>query len=300
MDPRSTDQVDRFCHYLRNVKNYSPHTTSNYACDLQQAANYCDEHQLTNWQQLTHQDVRRFVGWLRRQGKSSRSISRALSALRGLYRYLLRQGFCDHNPANRISAPKAPRKLPTTLDVDQTSQLLDGEANSTLEIRDLAMMELFYSSGLRLSELRQLDLNQLEMENAAVTVTGKGNRQRRLPVGRQALLALQRWLKIRSELASTQEPAVFVSQRGNRISTRSIQLRLKKWSAIKGLRQPLHPHMLRHSFASHLLESSGDLRGVQELLGHENLSTTQIYTHLDYQHLASIYDKSHPRAKKRK
>ncbi len=300
MDTIALQQLVDFEQHLATGKNYSPRTCESYRRDLQRVARYCDQQELTRWPQLNPQHVRGLVAWQHRQGLGGKSIGRCLSALRGLYNYLNLEGACDHNPAHKISAPKSAQTLPSTLDVDQTAQLLDGNFSEPLQLRDLAMMELFYSSGLRLSELQQLDLSDLSVKQASVEVTGKGNRQRRLPVGRKAIAALQRWYQVRPELAAEGESAIFVSQRGSRISRRGIQQRLRHWSQKQGLRQPLHPHMLRHSFASHLLESSADLRAVQELLGHANLATTQIYTHLDFQHLAKVYDQSHPRAKKSK
>lgn len=300
MDSSAQQQMADYLGYLVAEKNYSPRTRDSYQRDLTRVVEYCDQHQLPAWAQITPQQIRGLVAWQHRKGLSGKSISRCLSAVRGLYNYLLREGLCAHNPAHKISAPKSPQTLPTTLDVDQTAQLLEGDFSDPLHLRDLAMMELFYSSGLRLSELQQLDLDAINVREASVDVIGKGNRQRRLPIGGKAMQALQRWYSVRAQLAASDETAVFVSRRGSRISRRTIQDRLRHWSLKQGLRQPLHPHMLRHSFASHLLESSGDLRAVQELLGHANLATTQIYTHLDFQHLAKIYDQSHPRAKKKK
>ncbi|RLA09100.1 MAG: tyrosine recombinase XerC [Gammaproteobacteria bacterium] len=300
MEQIAHQQVATYLHHLAYEKNYSPRTCESYRRDLTRVVQYLDQQELTNWPQITAQQVRGLVAWQHRRGLSGKTIGRCLSALRGLYNYLAREGLCQHNPAHKISAPKSVQKLPTTLDVDQASQLLDGEFSDPLQLRDRAMMELFYSSGLRLSELQQLDLTDIDMATASVNVVGKSNRQRILPVGSKAILALQRWYKARPQLADDNEQAIFVSQRGTRISRRAIQSRLRHWSKKQGLRQPLHPHMLRHSFASHMLESSGDLRAVQELLGHANLATTQIYTHLDYQHLAKVYDQSHPRAKKKK
>ena len=300
MDNLAQQQLAAYQHHLAYEKNYSPRTCEAYRRDLTRVVTYFDQQQLSCWSEITPQQVLGLVAWQHRQGLGGRSIGRCLSALRGLYNYLLREGLCQRNPAHKIPAPKSVQKLPSTLDVDQASQLLDGDFMGPLQIRDLAMMELFYSSGLRLSELQQLDLYNINIAEASVDVIGKGNRQRLLPVGGKAMSALQRWFAIRPQMAHSDEPALFVSQRGSRISRRSIQNRLRYWSQKQGLRQPLHPHMLRHSFASHLLESSGDLRAVQELLGHANLATTQIYTHLDFQHLAKVYDQSHPRAKKKR
>jgi len=300
VDQTAKQQLAAYQHHLAYEKNYSPRTCESYRRDLRRVAQYCDQQELATWLEITHQHVRGLVAWQHRQGLSGKTIGRCLSALRGLYNYLMREGLCQHNPAHKVSAPKSVQKLPTTLDVDQTAQLLDGNFSDPLQLRDMAIMELFYSSGLRLSELQQLDLSDINVIEASVDVIGKGNRQRRLPVGSRAIEALHRWGKVRPQLADENEPALFVSRRGCRISRRTIQSRLRHWSQKQGLRQPLYPHMLRHSFASHLLESSGDLRAVQELLGHANLATTQIYTHLDFQHLAKVYDESHPRAKRKK
>ena len=296
MDQVALEQIDGYQQYLRFEKQFSTHTCSNYLRDLGKVIRFCDQQTVTNWTALNHHHVRNLVATLHRQGLGGGSISRCLSALRGLYRYLMREGVCELNPAAKVRAPKKPSRLPTTLDVDQTTQLLESDRRGPLEIRDLAMMELFYSCGLRLSELQQLDFKDLNVNEKLVQVTGKGNRQRLLPVGQKAIDTLQRWFAVRPQFTDPDQPALFVSQRGSRISNRSIQSRLKRWSAQQGLRQPLHPHMLRHSFASHMLESSGDLRAVQELLGHADLGTTQIYTHLDFQHLAKVYDQTHPRA----
>jgi integrase/recombinase XerC len=212
---------------------------------------------------------------------------------------LIRERQVSVNPVQGVRAPKVQRKLPVTLDADQLTQLLDSAESDPLALRDFAIMERFYSSGLRLSELTSLDLGQIDMQDATLSVTGKGSKTRTVPVGSMARAAVQRWLKVRDRLAKLEERALFVSQRGSRLMQRSVQQRLKYWSERLALPQQLHPHMLRHSFATHLLESSGDLRAVQELLGHADISTTQIYTHLDFQHLAQVYDKAHPRARKK-
>ena len=212
---------------------------------------------------------------------------------------MLREGHAEHNPAIPVKAPKSPRHLPATVDADSIGQLLNIPCDTPLAIRDKAIMELFYSSGLRLSELAALHWERLDLVSGMVTVTGKGNRSRMVPVGRMAVEALLEWRKSHGAMAGIEEPHVFVSQRGNPISTRTIQARIRYWARRQGLAQNVYPHLLRHSFASHMLESSGDLRAVQELLGHADISTTQIYTHLDFQHLARVYDKAHPRAKKK-
>ena len=220
--------------------------------------------------------------------------------MRSLYRYLLREQKCKQNPAMGVRAPKAGRKLPVTLDVDQMDRLLSMAGNEPLVLRDRAIMELFYSSGLRLAELGSLDIHDLDCQDSMLEVTGKGNKTRRLPVGRMAMQALVQWLGVRNQLAKPDQAALFVSQRGTRLSLRSIQSRLDLRAREQGCPQKIHPHLMRHSFASHVLESSGDLRAVQELLGHADISTTQIYTHLDFQHLAQVYDKAHPRARKKR
>lgn len=243
--------------------------------------------------------ARRFVGDLRSHGLSSRSIQRALSAARGFYRYLVKQRHARANPFVGITAPKAEKKLPKVLSVDQVNLLVAVKAHDPIAIRDRAMMELFYSSGLRLSELVELDVQRLDLQQGSVRVTGKGNKEREVPVGRLAVSAVKVWLPYRTDIATQEETALFVSTRGKRISTRAVQQRIQHWATRQGLDTGVHPHMLRHSFATHVLESSGELRAVQELLGHASISTTQVYTHLDFQHLAKVYDKAHPRAKKR-
>jgi integrase/recombinase XerC len=239
------------------------------------------------------------VGWRHRAGAGGKTIQRELSALRSLFRYLLREGDVGQSPAQGVRAPKSPRKLPGTLDADQLCALLDHPDDEPLALRDTAMIELFYSSGLRLAELVSVNLGDIDMDDGTLEVLGKGAKTRRVPVGRHAREAVVHWLKVRPLLAGSGERALFVSQRGNRIHPRTVQQRLQRWALEKGATRNVHPHLLRHSFASHLLESSGDLRAVQELLGHADISTTQVYTHLDFQHLAQVYDKAHPRAKRK-
>ena len=290
-------QID-FIQYLKIVKRVSEHTVKNYQRDLKHLAAYCIEQQIDHWAALTSADVLKHVAARHRVGLSSKSLQRELSAIRSFYLFLMKTGLADNNPAQHVKAPKQARKLPVTLDVDQVSGLLDAGASSMLEIRDLAMFELFYSSGLRLNELSSLNLVDIDLADKQLTViSGKGGKSRLLPIGTKAITALQQWFSVRPSVETT-ENAVFTSAKGKRIGNRSIQLRLKQWCVKKGIPESVHPHMLRHSFATHMLESSQDLRAVQELLGHENISTTQIYTHLDFQHLAAVYDKAHPRAKK--
>ena len=278
----------------------SEHTIKSYQRDLKQLSGYCTEKNIAQWADLQQTDIRSFIAGRHRLGLSSKSLQRELSAIRSFYNYLLKQGLASINPAQHIQAPKQARKLPKTLDVDQLSGLLEAGASSLLEIRDLAMFELFYSSGLRLSELSALDLTDLDLPDSSLIVRiGKGGKSRILPIGSKAVAAIENWLQQRAVKIPATESALFVSTRGIRLGQRNIELRLEQWCKKKGIAEHIHPHMLRHSFASHLLESSQDLRAVQELLGHSNISTTQIYTHLDFQHLAEIYDKAHPRAKKK-
>jgi len=288
--------LDDFYNKLRNERQLSPHTLKNYQRDLNNLIGYCQQQSIKNWAALDEQHIRMHVSQRHRQGLSGKSLQRSLSALRTFFDYLIREGALKFNPAKGVKAPKVARKLPQTLDVDRVGQLLNIEGNDDLAIRDRAILELFYSSGLRLSELTGLNVDSLIGESE-VRVLGKGNKERQLPVGRKAAEALKKWLAIRSNLRAEGEKALFVSQRGTRLSPRSVQQRLRHWVLKQGLDTHVHPHMLRHSFASHILESSSDLRAVQELLGHADISTTQIYTHLDFQHLAKVYDQAHPRAK---
>lgn len=291
-------QLDAYLEHLRSERQLSIHSLSAYSRDLQRLLDFCTEQQLSSWAALTSSQLRRMVATLHRQGLSGRSLARMLSAVRGLYQYLLREGICQHDPAAGLSPPKSPRKLPRTLDADRAKQLLDGAVEDDfIARRDQALLELFYSSGLRLSELVGLNLDQLDLAGALVRVLGKGSKTRDLPIGSKAREALQQWLAIRTQ-CNPIDGAVFVSRQGKRIGARAVQLRVRE-AGVRELGQHLHPHMLRHSFASHMLESSQDLRAVQELLGHADIATTQIYTHLDFQHLAKVYDSAHPRAKRR-
>ena len=291
--------VKNFFVYLENERGLSRRTINSYQRDLDQFLQFLKAEEIEQPAQVTQHHVRAFIAQRHRQGLGGKSLQRLLSAVRGLFRWLLREGFAKHNPAIPVRAPKSPRHLPATLDADSIGQLLDIPCDTPLAVRDKAIMELFYSSGLRLSELATLRWEQLDLESGMVTVTGKGNRSRMVPVGRVAAAALLEWRKSQVKFASIEEPHVFVSQRGNPIAVRTIQSRIRYWAKRQGIPQNVYPHLLRHSFASHMLESSGDLRAVQELLGHTDISTTQIYTHLDFQHLARVYDKAHPRAKKK-
>ena len=289
-----------FIRHLASEKRHSPRTCESYQRDLLRLAGWVSQSGLTAWQRVSNHDLRRYVATLSREGLSGRSIARHLSATRRFYQFLLREKLASDNPALDIRAPKSGRRLPRVADVDQLNHLLDGQPEDPLEVRDLCMFELMYSSGLRLAELASLDLDTVDLRGGEVRVLGKGGKERLLPVGRKAIAAIQAWLPLRATLANDGEVALFVSQRGERLSHRSIQARMSRWGVSRGADQKLHPHLLRHSFASHMLESSGDLRAVQELLGHADIATTQVYTHLDFQHLARVYDQSHPRARRDK
>ncbi|MFA5677209.1 MAG: tyrosine recombinase XerC [Pseudomonas sp.] len=284
--------------HLRSERQLSAHTLAAYQRDLQSCCRFLEAQQVSDWNDVDNALLRRYVASRHQAGLSGRSLQRELSAIRTLFHYLIRERRCRHNPALDLRAPKVADKLPRLLDADQASQLLAAPNDDCwLSLRDHAMLELFYSSGLRLAELAGLNVDQLDLNQGEVRVLGKGSRTRILPVGRLARTALQRWLAVRPSVADPCQP-VFVGMQGRRLTPRAIQLRVRRYG-IEQLGQHLHPHMLRHSFASHLLESSGDLRAVQELLGHSDISTTQVYTHLNFQHLAEVYDKAHPRAKRK-
>lgn len=292
--------IDRYLGHLRTERRLSPLTASSYRRDLGALAVFCDAEKVSGWKQVDSHHVRTFAAREHRDGLGPRSVQRRLSALRGFFNYLIRERVIESNPAADIRAPKAPKRLPKTLDVDQVASLLNRRADDPLSRRDLAMLELLYSSGLRLAELAGLDVLDLDLADRTVRVLGKGSKTRVLPVGRQAVTALRAWLADRATLVKPGTTAVFVGQGGRRLGMRAIQARIGRWASGTRLGVPVHPHLLRHSFATHLLESSRDLRGVQELLGHADISTTQIYTHLDFQHLAKVYDEAHPRARRRR
>jgi len=295
----ATDELESFLYGLKNERRLSPHTVKAYQRDLNAFLGFCEKDGVTSVQELHPFHIQAFAAESFRRGLAPRSIARRLSAVRSFLRALIEHGRLAANAAANVAAPKPSRRLPGTLDADQVAELLEASGGDALSIRDHAMLELFYSSGLRLAELVNLDLTDLDFADKTVRVTGKGNKTRVLPVGRHALEAIQRWLPLRLGLAGDSEQAVFVSRKGGRLAARSVQSRLARWSKAKGSSRRLHPHLLRHSFATHLLESSGDLRAVQELLGHASISTTQVYTHLDFQHLAASYDRAHPRARRR-
>lgn len=297
--PASLDLfLDQFGSYLTNERRASPLTLLSYRRDLTHLRDFCHRRGIDDWRELDTTHIRLHVAEMHKAGLAGRSIQRRLSAARSFYRYLLRENRVARNPAAGVTAPKSPRRLPKSLNPDETARLMELIAGDRTAVRDRALLELFYSSGLRLAELVALDLDDLRGDGT-IRVIGKGNKTRVLPVGRMADRALQAWLSVRTSWAKPQGRAVFVGVRGDRMSARTVQRVVARRARAQGVAQPVHPHMLRHSFASHVLESSGDLRAVQELLGHASISTTQIYTHLDFQHLAKVYDKAHPRARKR-
>lgn len=299
MQAAALESLHRFQTKLRTERRLSPHTLKNYQRDLEQLHRFCEQQAVEDWSGLSENHIRQYVSQRHRQGLSGKSLQRELSAFRTFFRFLLTEGLIQFNPAAEVQAPKAKRKLPNTLDVDKVKRLVEIQGDDPLTVRDRAILELFYSSGLRLSELLNLDLTDVDQQEGLVQVTGKGNKTRRIPIGRYAVQALKQWMQVRLEMVKDDETAVFVNQRGQRLAARTVQKRLKDWALKQGIDVRVYPHLLRHSFASHVLESSQDLRAVQELLGHADISTTQIYTHLDFQHLANVYDKAHPRARKK-
>jgi integrase/recombinase XerC len=318
MTPAALEWVARFRRYMTSERRLSAHTDRSYARDLAALISYCDRSGVADWGGLDTQHVRLFAAHSHASGLSPRSIQRRLSAVRSFYEFLLREGRngaarsagaasarrspgarIRANPAHDVRAPKAARRLPQTLDPDQMARLLEIPPGNVLTARDRAIMELLYSSGLRLSELVGLDLASLDLKDRTVRLLGKGRKARIVPVGRVAARSLKAWLRERADLARHGETALFVGRSGERLGARAVQARIAHWARRQGLGMHVHPHLFRHSFASHLLESSGELRGVQELLGHADISSTQIYTHLDFQHLARIYDATHPRARRK-
>ena len=294
------DWIPRFQRHLATERRLSPHTVCAYLRELEAFALWCRGQQLEDWTRIDGQHVRSFAARSHAGGLQARSVQRRLSALRTFFSFLIREGLLKNNPAIGIHAPKAGKRLPHTLDVDQMGALLAMKPAGPLGVRDLAIMELFYSSGLRLAELVGLDLGDLDLTDRTVRVLGKGSKARIMPVGALAVTALQNWLRERAALAAPGESAVFIAHRGRRLGARAVQLLVARHARAQGLKVGVHPHLFRHSFATHILKSSRDLRAVQELLGHASISTTQIYTHLDFQHLARIYESSHPRARRRR
>ena len=292
--------IQVYLSYLESVKQYSQHTLNGYKRDLQKLSKYLSDQEIDKWKLVKEHDLRTFVNSERRRGLSPRSIQRILSSCRTFFEFLLTEGQIKLSPAQNINSPKLAQLLPKAMDADLVQKLLDFKAKGMIEVRDKALAELLYSSGLRLSEICKLNMEDLDTKERTCVVSGKGNKTRIVPVGKKAIQAIRDWFMYRSELKqskATSTNAIFLNNKGNRISPRSIQLRLERLCLMRGL-PGINPHMLRHSFASHVLESSGDLRAVQEMLGHSDIGTTQIYTKLDFQHLSKVYDKAHPRAKK--
>jgi integrase/recombinase XerC len=299
MESSEWQLAEEYLKRLRTERQLSPHTASAYRRDLICLRDYCDGNEIPRWRDIKVHNMRRFAAVSFAGGLSPRTIQRRLSGARSFMDWLIREGRLKANPVIEINAPKAKRRLPVTLDPEQMAQLLNVPGKDTAALRDKAIMELLYSSGLRLAELVNLDIGDIDLNDATVRLTGKGNKQRIVPVGRFARKAVAAWLKARAQEANQEERAVFTGRRGARIHPRTVQAMVRRRATAAGLPQRVHPHLFRHSFATHMLESSSDLRAVQEMLGHADISTTQVYTHLDFQHLAQIYDKAHPRAQRR-
>ena len=291
--------VEAFLRYLHVERQLSPLTTTNYSRQLEALIVISGEIGISHWQQLDAPKVRMLLARSKRAGLGASSLALRMSSLRSFLDWLVRQGVLSANPAKGISTPRAPKHLPKNLDVDEVNKLLEIDLNDPLSVRDRAMLEVMYGGGLRLSELVGIDCKHIDMASGEVRVLGKGSKERKVPIGRTAVTWLEHWLARRADF-NPQDDAMFLSSKGSRISARNVQKRFAEWGVKQGVNSHIHPHKLRHSFATHVLESSGDLRAVQELLGHANLSTTQIYTHLDFQHLATVYDAAHPRAKRGK
>jgi integrase/recombinase XerC len=293
----TTSGIKDFLAHLEIERRMSANTLDAYRRDLAVLSEWAGNLGIGDLATLQAEQLRGFIASEHRRGLAPKSLQRRLSACRSFYRWLLKHGRIVANPAAAIRAPKAPRKLPQLLDADEATRLVEVPTDAPLGLRDRALLELFYSSGLRLSELCALRWRDLELGNGLVTVLGKGNKQRSVPVGSHARHALEQW---HADTQAANDAPVFPGRHGAPISQRAVQIRIKQLAQRQGMFKHVHPHMLRHSFASHMLESSGDLRGVQELLGHADIATTQIYTHLDFQHLAKVYDAAHPRAKRKK
>ena len=291
--------VEAFLRYLHVERQLSPLTTTNYSRQLEALIALSGEIGISSWPQLDAPKVRMLLARSKRAGLGASSLALRMSSLRSFLDWLVRQGVLSANPAKGISTPRAPKHLPKNLDVDEVNKLLEIDLNDPLSVRDRAMLEVMYGGGLRLSELVGIDCKHIDMASGEVRVLGKGSKERKVPIGRTAVTWLEHWLARRADF-NPQDDAMFLSSKGSRISARNVQKRFAEWGVKQGVNSHIHPHKLRHSFATHVLESSGDLRAVQELLGHANLSTTQIYTHLDFQHLATVYDAAHPRAKRGK
>ncbi|MGF1763500.1 tyrosine recombinase XerC [Aliivibrio kagoshimensis] len=292
--------LEQFYEFLRSERGLSATTEQNYRHQLSIIAEQLLELGLTEWQHVDGGWVRQIASRGMREGLKASSISTRLSSLRSFFDFMVLRGALSANPAKGISAPKRARPLPKNIDVDEVAQLLEVVDDNPLSIRDRAMMELMYGAGLRLAELVSIDIKDLDLSRGEVRVIGKGNKERKAPISGLAKTWIEHWLAVRDQLIKQPESALFLSNLGRRISHRNVQKRMKEWGIKQGIASHVSPHKLRHSFATHILESSGNLRAVQELLGHENISTTQIYTHLDFQHLAQAYDQAHPKAKRKK
>ena len=299
MNKEAQALTNLFFRYLETERRYSQNTIRSYQRDLEHFSVHLQDKKLSRWAESKPHHIRTYASQIFIEGLGAKSIQRRLSAIRSFMNYLLREGMIKNNPAEGVKTPKAPKKLPGVLDIQQISQLLDIQETDPVSLRDKAIMELIYSSGLRLSEIVRLNPIDLNLSDKSLTVIGKGDKTRMLPIGNEAIKSLRSWLSCRNELANPEEEALFVGSRGNRLSRRSIQSRIKHWARKNGIQQDVYPHLLRHSFATHMLEASGDLRAVQELLGHKDISTTQVYTHLDFEHLSKTYDKAHPRSGKK-
>lgn len=297
---RLLPDIQRYLSHIASQRGLSPVTITNYQRHLNEFIALLDNTEVETWQQLDTHQVRLLAKELHQKGIKARSIATKLSALRSFLEYLVKNDQLTFNPAKGVSAPKLDKPLPKNISVDDMDQLLDIDGDDPLTVRDHCMMELMYSSGLRLSELVGINLQDIKLSQKEIMVTGKGSKQRLLPITKTAVDAIKIWLKIRPDFAIPGEKALFLSKQKRRISARSVQMRMEKWGLEQSLPSHVNPHKLRHSFATHMLESSGNLRAVQTLLGHADLATTQIYTHLDFQHLAEVYDKAHPRAKRKK
>ncbi|MDA9679947.1 tyrosine recombinase XerC [Gammaproteobacteria bacterium] len=301
VDDQMQPLLSAFLSHLSDERQLSPHTVDGYKRDLTALKKELARQDISDWRDIRVHHLRTYIASGKKQGRSGKTLQRRLSATRTFFNYLAREGIMTTNPAIEFSAPKSDSPLPATIDTDQVSRLLDIDTTDWHSLRDRAMLELFYSGGLRLAELVGSNKGDLSFNRSWIKVRGKGSKERVLPVGSKAIAAINTWLKVREHPPKGKfedESALFLSERGRRISPRNVQERIKKWCFLLGISGRVHPHTLRHSFASHLLESSQDLRAVQELLGHADISSTQIYTHLDFQHLSDVYDKTHPRAQK--
>jgi integrase/recombinase XerC len=293
---QSLEWVDHFNRYLMTERRVSPNTTSSYRRDITSLVAFCDREGIEHWQGVLVPEVRRFAARAHAGGLSPQSVQRLLSAVRTFMRFLVREGVIGGNYAELVQAPKASRRLPSVLDADQMARLIEIPQEDAYAVRDRAIMELLYSSALRLHELTRLNRGEVDLRDRVVRLLGKGNKARIVPVGSFAIQALQRWLRVRAQVAKAGEQAMFVGRWGRRLGGRAVALRIDYWAKRQGISTHVHPHMFRHACATHVLESSGSIREVQELLGHASISTTQIYTHLNTQHLFETYDKTHPRA----